>query len=130
MATRPPHRPGLPSQAHRPAWRAPRRIVWPRWTRKALLLGLGLFSILAIFSVYFWISYSHLIDAKLAGEQRPIPRIYGRPFELRTGSPLSPPQLVQRLNDVGYAERPKAEQPGEFTVSGTTVTVVPRTTPA
>src|SRR6478672_2701370 len=130
MATRPPHRLGLPPQANRPAWRVRRRIFWPRWTRKALLVGLGLFSILAVFAVYFWISYAHLIDAKLVGEQRPIPRIFGRAFELRAGAPLTPAQLVQRLNDVGYAERPKPEQPGEFNLTGTTVLLVPRTNPA
>src|SRR5262249_36902229 len=115
MATRPPHRPGLPNSARKPAWRVRRRWFWPRWARMALLFGGVLFLMLGAMSVYFWISYSHLIDAKLAGEQRPIPRIYGRPYELRTGAPLAPAQLVQRLNDVGYAERPKAEQPGEFT---------------
>ena len=67
---------------------------------------------------FYWIRYGKLIDSKLGGEQRPVPRIFGRPFELRAGSALSPTQLVQRLNDVGYAERPKVEGPGEFNVAG------------
>ncbi len=50
----------------------------------------------------------------------------GAPFELRPGHGLSQAQLVQRLNDVGYAERPTPTAPGEFGVSNTTVTVVPR----
>ena len=58
-----------------------------------------------------------MIDARLAGEQRPVPRIFGRPFELKPGLGLSQAQLVQRLNDVGYAERRDAEAPGEFGVS-------------
>jgi penicillin-binding protein 1B len=55
-----------------------------------------------------------MIDAKLGGEQQPVPRIFGRPFEFQAGRALSPAQLVQRLNDVGYAQRPAAELPGEF----------------
>ncbi len=51
-----------------------------------------------------------MIDARLAGEQRPVPRIFGRAFELKPGLGLSQAQLVQRLNDVGYAERDGAER--------------------
>jgi transcription-repair coupling factor (superfamily II helicase) len=46
-----------------------------------------------------------------------VPRIFGRPFELKPGQGLSLAQLVQRLNDVGYAERPKAAAAGEFSVA-------------
>jgi penicillin-binding protein 1B len=79
------------------------------------------------FLVTLWIRYGHIIDAKLAGEQRPVPRIFGRPFELKPGQGLSLAQLVQRLNDVGYAERPKAAAAGEFSVAGTSLTILPRT---
>jgi len=61
-----------------------------------------------ITACYLWVSYGRMIDARLGGEQRAIPRIFGRPFEMRPGRALEPGQLVQRLNDVGYAERPKA----------------------
>ncbi len=54
---------------------------------------------------------------KLAGEERPCPRIFGRPFELSAGQALSPAQFVQRLNDVGYAERPKAANPASSSLS-------------
>jgi penicillin-binding protein 1B len=75
---------------------------------------------------YFWVSDGRLIEARLTGEQRPIPRIYGRPFELRPGQGLAPAQLVQRLNDVGYAERPKVSQPGEFSLGVNTITFITR----
>ena len=75
---------------------------------------------------WLWVSYGRMIDARLSGEQRPVPRIFGRAFELRPGLGLSQAQLVQRLNDVGYAERAAPKAPGEFGVSNTTVTVVPR----
>src|SRR6478752_2713424 len=68
-------------------------------------------------ATYFWISYGHMIDRRLGGEQRPVPRIFGRPFELRPGEGLSPAQLEQRLNDVAYAKRARPEQPGQFSVA-------------
>ena len=55
-----------------------------------------------------------------------MPRIFGRPFELKPGQGLSQAQLVQRLNDVGYAQRPNADGAGEFGVTDTSVLVVPR----
>jgi penicillin-binding protein 1B len=67
-----------------------------------------------------------MIDARLAGEQPSVPRIFARAFELKPGLGLSQAQLVQRLNDVGYAERATPKAPGEFSVADTTVTVVPR----
>ena len=56
------------------------RTRWVNW----LLLGVGVPGlILVLAGIYFWISYGRMIDAKLGGEQRPIPRIFGRPFEIR-----------------------------------------------
>ena len=65
---------------------------------------------------YFWTKYAKLIDQRLGGEQRAIPRIFGRAFELRPGQGLKIAQLEQRLNDVGYASRTTVTQPGEFSV--------------
>ena len=76
--------------------------------------------------IYFWISYGRIIDRKLAGEQRPVPRIFGRPLEVTTGQGISPIQLIQHLNSVGYAEREKATAAGEFSLTGTTLRVVTR----
>jgi penicillin-binding protein 1B len=103
------------------------RLPQRRWVRYALIgLGVPAF-LLFITSIYLWISYGRMIDAKLGGDQRPIPRIFGRPFEIRPGRGLTLAQLRQRLNDVGYAEREKAAKPGEFSVVGTSVTLAPRT---
>ena len=78
--------------------------------------------------MYFWIRVGHQIDARLAGDALPIPRIFGQPFEIYPGRGLQPAQLVQRLNDVGYAQRPKAEQPGEFSLGPNAVLIVTRPT--
>ena len=86
----------------------------------------GVAVIFLLLTTFFWIYYARLIDARLAGEERPVPRIFGRPFELRAGIGLSPGELEQRLNDVGYAKRPKAEGPGEFAVAAGVVTLVTR----
>ncbi len=98
-----------------------------RWVRiTAVVVGIPVV-LLFLTSVYFWISYGRLIDAKLGGEQRPMPRIFGRPFEIRPGRGLKLEQLRQRLNDVGYAEREKPTKPGEFSVAGGSVVLAPRT---
>jgi penicillin-binding protein 1B len=72
-------------------------------------------------------SYSRIIDARLHGErERTLPRVYARPVELRLGQSLSLPDLIARLNDLGYAERALAETPGEFAVAGRVVAILPR----
>ena len=69
-------------------------------------------------SIYFYISFSRMIDARLRGEmQRADPRVFARPFELRRGQSLTPtaahrPAQRPRL----LPPRANAEQPGEFTV--------------
>jgi penicillin-binding protein 1B len=98
-----------------------------RWLRPALL-GLGVLALLTLaVGGSYWQRYARIIDARLAGEQRPDPRIFGRPFELAAGRGLAPAQLVLRLNEVGYSERPDADEPGEFSVSADAVLMVPRT---
>ena len=63
--------------------------------------------------VYLWVSYGHH-RRKLAGEQRPVPRIFGRPSNSARARACRRRNFIQRLNDVGYAQRPKAAAPGEF----------------
>lgn len=92
-----------------------------RFRRKVLLIAAVPAGLVLIFVVYLWTTYSAQIDARLGGEQRAIPRIFGRPFELQQGQGLTPAQLEQRLNDVGYAARTTVEQPGEFSVGSSVV---------
>src|SRR5262245_4178011 len=94
--------------------------------RRLLIIFAAVASITLVVGTIFWIKVGHQIDARLAGEARPIPRIYGRPFEISVGRGLSATELIQRLNDVGYAQRPKAEQPGEFSQDKQSVTVITR----
>ena len=122
---------GLPSS---PVKRKPRakRAGWARfrgrgWKFYALVVfGSGLL-LLSSVTLYYYVSFSRMIDARLHGEfARADPRVFGRPLELRRGQSLTPPQLVDRLNDLGYSDRARAQQPGEFTVGKDAVVVIPR----
>jgi hypothetical protein len=92
------------------------------------LLGCALASLIvgAMLS-YFYISFSEIIDARLHGErERSLPRVYARPLEVRRGETLSVVDLVARLNDLGYAQRPAVQAPGEFAIVRNAVFISPR----
>src|SRR5205814_6440933 len=101
-------------------WRKP----WVRRTAIALSIPAATLSVAA---VYYYISFAHLIDARLHGErERVFPRVFARPLELRRGQALTDRQLIDRLNDLGYAQRTNVDKPGEFAVTPGTVAVMPR----
>ena len=76
---------------------------------------------------YYYVTFGRLIDAQLHGErQRVFPRIFARPLELRLGQAMTERQLIDRLNDIGYAERSTAAKPGEFALDNGKVSIVPR----
>lgn len=141
MATRPPVHPSRRKKALTPPAKsatAPRRSSpgagrsWRQhpWARRILLtagaIGVVLFGVI----VYFWISVGHMIDKRLGGgEDRPMPRIFGRALEIRTGQPLSVAELRSRLNNVGYSENPKPEQPGEFSATATGLQLMTKAEP-
>jgi penicillin-binding protein 1B len=107
-----------------PAKRPWRRRRW--WLILAIVVGLPALIATAMLG-YTYARFSSIIDARLHGQrERLLPRIYGRPMELRRGQALSRRQLVDRLNDLGYAERSRPEKPGEFTVAENTVSFRPR----
>ncbi len=95
------------------------------WARRILLAG-GLVAVVLIgITTYYWISVGRMIDKRLGGgEDRPMPRIFGRAFEIRPGQPLTTGELRSRLSNVGYSERPKPEQPGEFAVTPTSLQIM------
>ena len=76
---------------------------------------------------YYWVVFSRMIDARISGDmQRTDPRVFARPFELHRGQAHTPRPLVDRLNDLGYAHRPRTEGPGEFTIGQGTLVLIPR----
>jgi penicillin-binding protein 1B len=83
--------------------------------------------ILGFIAGYYYVSFARLIDARLHGERDTVfPRVFARPLELRRGQSLTDRQLIDRLNDLGYAQRPQLEKPGEFSIGQGTVAILPR----
>ncbi|MFI5179107.1 MAG: PBP1A family penicillin-binding protein [Vicinamibacterales bacterium] len=101
-------------------WRRP----WVRITALALSIPLVLLSFVA---GYYYVRFARLIDGRLHGERTTVlPRVFARPLELRRGQSLTDRQLVDRLNDLGYAQRAQLEKPGEFSVASGAVSILPR----
>jgi penicillin-binding protein 1B len=98
-----------------------------RWLRRfAVLCLLAALAVAAVVG-YYYVQFSTLLDERLAGEfESTQPRVFARPFELRIGQELTEEELVERLNDLGYAQRPRAEGPGEFAVGARAVAMVAR----
>ena len=93
----------------------------------AIVILLPVLAGAAIFA-YSYLRFAAVIDERLhAHREHSLPRIYGRPMELRRGQWLSERQLVNRLNDLGYAERDTPGKPGEFSAAPRLVMIVPRT---
>ena len=115
------------SKAKRPRLTIRVAAIWrKKWVRIAAA-AIGIPSVLvAIVATYYYVQFARLLDAQLHGEHtRVLPRIFARPFELRVGESLSAQQLVDRLNDLGYAERTKADQAGEFTIESGAIAIAP-----
>jgi penicillin-binding protein 1B len=96
-----------------------------------MLLGLGVVAAIVLtVTTVMWFRYARLIDARLGGDLRPMPRIFGRPLTLEPGRTLSSDQLIQRLFDVQYVHQPKPDDAGEFGVENGVVTIIVRPRPA
>src|SRR5688500_4753908 len=122
--------PGLPKGTKKPApAAAPRTVARPkrRWLR-ALLFIVGVpAAALALLFVYYWMSFSRLLDERFSAAPVPAPRLFARPMVVREGQSLSARQLIDRLNDLGYAQRTQATSPGEFAAVDDGIVLVPRT---
>jgi penicillin-binding protein 1B len=94
-----------------------------------VLLGCAVASLLiGAVLIYYYVSFSRIIDARLHGErERSLPRVYARPLEVRRGETLTEAELIARLNDLGYAQRTTVQAPGEFAVARNAVLLTPRT---
>jgi penicillin-binding protein 1B len=105
-------------------------VGWPsrRSLRILALIVLVPAVLLSFAAGYYYVSFANLIDARLHGaRQRVFPQIFARPLELRKNQALTSRQLIDRLNDLGYAQRLTLERPGEFFVNDMVVSITPRT---
>ena len=99
------------------------RGLWIGLAATTLIVGMATVGVLG----YWWVIFGRQIDARLHGERdRVLPRVYARPLELYKGQALGDHQLVDRLNDLGYAERARVEKPGEFAIGRGTIVLLPR----
>src|SRR4051812_3270545 len=114
MATRPPAPPArrkksaTPRSVSTPGGRLARLRAALTATplRRRLLMGAGIAAALfVIVLAVAWVKVARQIDQRLGGgDDRPMPRLYGRAFEMHPGQPLPVAELRARLNDVGYSE--------------------------
>ncbi len=102
--------------------------IWRRkWVRVLAIVLAVPTLVAALASVYYYVSFSRLIDARLHGERdRVLPRVFARPLELRRGQSMTERQLVDRLNDLGYTLRARADNPGEFAMATSLISIMPR----
>ena len=86
-----------------------------RWVRIGLAVAAVPAAAFVIAGVYYYVSFARLIDTRLHGERdRVLPRVFARPLELWRGQSLTERQLIDRLNDIGYAERTHPDKPGQL----------------
>ena len=121
--------PGLPKGTKKSAPAAAPRSARPkrRWLRALLFLVGVPAAALTLLFVYYWMSFSRLLDERFSAEPVPAPRLFARPMVVREGQALSARQLIDRLNDLGYAQRTQAASPGEFAAVDDGIVLVPRT---
>ncbi len=101
--------------------------AYPRATQYTIVTIAVLFVVTCALTGYYYVTFSRMIDVRLHGERdRVLPRVFARPLELRRGDNVSQKELLDRLNDLGYAQRTQAQNRGEFAVDGALVSVVPR----
>jgi penicillin-binding protein 1B len=99
-----------------------------RWLWTALILVAACGALLCGALAYYAVTFSEQIEARLHGERdRVLPRVFARPIVLWKGQAMSERQLVERLNELAYAERGRAERPGEFVIEREAITLIPRT---
>jgi penicillin-binding protein 1B len=113
-----------PNTPSRPRWAFLRGRSWKFYA--ALAVGVPLF-VVSVFVGYYYVQFSRMIDARMHGEfQRTDPRIFARPLTIRRGQRLTQAQMIDRLNDLGYAQRAKVEHPGEFAIGRDALAIIPR----
>ena len=97
------------------------------WSRRLIVAAGVVVAALVVVFFYYYLSFSRQIDARLHGErERVLPRVFARPLELHQGEAVTDRQLIDRLNDLGYAQKGRTENIGEFSETDGVVTLMPR----
>src|SRR6185503_2094610 len=123
VSTVPPAKPAA-KPTSRPRLAFLRGRSWKFYAALAVAIPTLLFALLV---GYAYVQVSRMIDARMHGEfQRTDPRIFGRPLTIRRGQRVTQQQMIDRLNDLGYAQRSPVEQPGQFAIGRDALAVIPR----
>ena len=89
---------------------------------------IALVVVVVVITGYFWIATAREVDDRLHGERtRSLPKVFARSIEIRRGQTLSLPDLVARLNDLGYTQTAKVEAPAQFSIDKAAIVLTPRT---
>jgi penicillin-binding protein 1B len=116
------------SPAAKPASRSPLAILRRRGWKFYVFLAVAVPLLAASAAIgYYYVTFSRLIDARMHGEfERADPRIFARPLTIRRGQRITQQQMIDRLNDLGYAQRAKVEQAGQFAIGRDALALIPR----
>src|SRR5690348_3847240 len=117
-----------PKPAAKPASRSRLAFLRGRSWKLYAALAVGVpFLLFTLVVSYYYVVFSRMIDARMHGEfQRTDPRIFARPLSVRRGQRVTQQQMIDRLNDLGYAQRSPVEQPGQFAIGRDALAVIPR----
>jgi penicillin-binding protein 1B len=115
----------------RPSRRRGRQRHWPwltsRWSKIVLACGVFIFAFLAIFLINAYLTFSRMIDRKLAGEVfQNTARVYAAPLTVFPGQAIRPWDVTNHLHKAGYSERGKGpSRIGHFRYSKSGLEIVP-----
>ena len=117
-----------PKPAAKPASRSRLAFLRGRSWKVYAALAVGIpFLLFTLVVSYYYVVFSRMIDARMHGEfQRTDPRIFARPLTVRRGQRVTQQAMIDRLNDLGYAQRSPVEQPGQFAIGRDALAVIPR----
>jgi penicillin-binding protein 1B len=93
-----------------------------------ILAGVGILLLLVALStgVYYWISYSRMIDERLSGHvQQTTARIYAAPMRISTGEALTVSEMANHLQRAGYSELDVSGTPGRYVLHGNEIEIRP-----
>ncbi len=94
-----------------------------------VLLSIFLFFFIGTSAVvlYYYHSYSTIIDRKLGGEVfKNTAQIYAAPYRIYPGQKLSPDDVANRLQRAGFKLTDKEGSDGAYEVNGTKITIHPK----
>ena len=104
--------------------RTRKKKVGKRWILVSALWATGLLSLCAA-GAYLWMDYT--IRDRFSNPLWEIPiHIYSRSFEIYTGLPITPDQLRNRLDGIGFRRTRSASRAGEYAQNGSAIDLVTR----